>query len=886
MFGTALRSPGPRSSFLSLLLCIAFDCAVAGRAASEIFVESFSSLEHCDVENTTARWDTAAGELRLHPYPISPEAGINTHKAAYSFARSGDYVFLGIGDVGIHVLDISDIHKMKYVGEYLWIEFPNEMCVDGDRLYVAAYDRFIVLDISDPTNPILLGESNEMYQINDVVVAGETAYLSSCSEGFYSVDVGDPSAPVLLGHLDTPSCAQSLTVHGDHAYVCTGYLGFSVIDISDPALPRHVGQVPASYHPERIHVAGGLAYVAETSGELLIYSLIDPATPVLLGACELPGNALDVKTTGNLAYVTIGDSDTTGFCSVDVSDPAQPRVVSSSGVPRCPIQVELFGEFALVNALSHFLAVRIADPVPPTDAGFLPEPSFFEFIVDGSLAYAIAWQAAGRFFHTVSLADPEQPLDLGSCELDTYPMSLAQAGPYVYLSAFSDGLLVMDVRDPAHPQAACSAHLDRTGVSVLPYGDRLFLGYVDHGTGIMTLDISDPIDPVPLNELALQYSPREMCRSGDYIFVLQWEEGGLREVPGSRQAGEPRRVPRRDDRRSDILVLDISDPAAPVPAATFSVSDAYVEHLYVDGDLLYGCFWTFENWHGNGFVVFDVSDPLNPQPLGRWEDGDGLGQLVLSGDLAYQAGGPRIDVLDVGNPASPVHLHTLATQRSNNWLGVGGDYLFATGGYGGMRSIRISDRSADIFKNVAQSPALPATETPLSRVRMKSAQTPTLVWEFSADDGEHWKALPGPDEWLVLDFPGSEPRWRATLLYTEIGEPPVVDELDLEWICAPTAVPDAAPPAVFALHPAAPNPFNPSTTIRFDLPRACPVRVDIFDVAGRLRRRLVDSDLPAGRHQVSWDGRDNAGVLLGSGIYGCRMRAGGFERSRKLALTR
>lgn len=72
-----------------------------------------------------------------------------------------------------------------------------------------------------------------------------------------------------------------------------------------------------------------------------------------------------------------------------------------------------------------------------------------------------------------------------------------------------------------------------------------------------------------------------------------------------------------------------------------------------------------------------------------------------------------------------------------------------------------------------------------------------------------------------------------------------------------------------------PNPFNPRTTIRYDLPAAGPVRLSVFDVAGRLVRTLVDESLTPGNHEAAWDGRDASGRETGSGSYLARLEFGG-----------
>ncbi|MEZ4388538.1 MAG: FlgD immunoglobulin-like domain containing protein [Candidatus Krumholzibacteriia bacterium] len=98
------------------------------------------------------------------------------------------------------------------------------------------------------------------------------------------------------------------------------------------------------------------------------------------------------------------------------------------------------------------------------------------------------------------------------------------------------------------------------------------------------------------------------------------------------------------------------------------------------------------------------------------------------------------------------------------------------------------------------------------------------------------------------------------------------------------AAPDLAPAGLDLA--AFPNPFNPLTHLRFDLPTATRVTLRIHDLRGRAVRTLVDSDQAAGRHDVAWDGRDRQGGLLPSGVYLVQLRVGGTVASRKLTLTR
>jgi len=80
-----------------------------------------------------------------------------------------------------------------------------------------------------------------------------------------------------------------------------------------------------------------------------------------------------------------------------------------------------------------------------------------------------------------------------------------------------------------------------------------------------------------------------------------------------------------------------------------------------------------------------------------------------------------------------------------------------------------------------------------------------------------------------------------------------------------------------------PNPFNPRTTIAFDLPRAGRAQLQIFDVRGRRLRGLVDSVLPAGAHQVLWDGMLESGRPAASGTYIYRLDLDGRPAGARTA---
>jgi len=93
-------------------------------------------------------------------------------------------------------------------------------------------------------------------------------------------------------------------------------------------------------------------------------------------------------------------------------------------------------------------------------------------------------------------------------------------------------------------------------------------------------------------------------------------------------------------------------------------------------------------------------------------------------------------------------------------------------------------------------------------------------------------------------------------------------------------------PAEYTLHQNYPNPFNPTTSIELSLPQAGYVTLEVFNILGQSVRRLVDQELPAGVHRVTFDGHNSRGKQLSSGIYFYRLKTDQHTESRKMILLK
>lgn len=104
-------------------------------------------------------------------------------------------------------------------------------------------------------------------------------------------------------------------------------------------------------------------------------------------------------------------------------------------------------------------------------------------------------------------------------------------------------------------------------------------------------------------------------------------------------------------------------------------------------------------------------------------------------------------------------------------------------------------------------------------------------------------------------------------------------------VAAPALLPAAGATGDFHLQ-IRPNPFNPRTALRFELPQAGFVRLSVYDVAGHAIRTLIEDSLPPGSHEAAWDGRDASGREVGSGCYLARLEFGGQVAVVRMGLLR
>ncbi|SVA42395.1 uncharacterized protein METZ01_LOCUS95249, partial [marine metagenome] len=150
---------------------------------------------------------------------------------------------------------------------------------------------------------------------------------------------------------------------------------------------------------------------------------------------------------------------------------------------------------------------------------------------------------------------------------------------------------------------------------------------------------------------------------------------------------------------------------------------------------------------------------------------------------------------------------------------------------------------------------------------INSSETLTISYDIQIEPEEHFY-------WALTSETGDE------MVLDGIGEivVPSAEKFILER--------KAAVPLVFTLHQNFPNPFNPTTTLRYDLPEENHVTLTVYDMLGRMVTQLVNTSQKAGFKSVQWNATDSMGRPVSAGVYLYHIRSGEFVQTRKMVLLK
>jgi exo-1,4-beta-D-glucosaminidase len=250
----------------------------------------------------------------------------------------------------------------------------------------------------------------------------------------------------------------------------------------------------------------------------------------------------------------------------------------------------------------------------------------------------------------------------------------------------------------------------------------------------------------------------------------------------------------------------------------------------------------------------------------------------------------RLRLSDAGDQVVSDNLYWYST--SPDVLGTGGDWYYTNvASYANLSGLNSLGTNTSVIASASRS-GDGATDTIAITLHNTSATNVAFFLrpEIAAGPGGlEVVPITYSDNYVTL-FPGESTTITARYANADLGgqEPYLrVRGYNVPAIGSPVVgVDDGTREGSLRLRQNSPNPFGTRTTIGFDLERAAQVRLAIYDLGGRLVRRLVSGRYPAGAHGTAWDGRDSSGRRVASGNYLARLEAGGKVEVVRMGLVR
>ncbi len=669
--------------------------------------------------------------------------------------------------------------------------------VQGRKAYAVLYDPTVGLDsfrifnISDVNIIDPLDTISPADYLLSVEVEGDVGFVGD-SDGTPWIGAYNISNPYQITGLDVilPGGNGKITdfeIQGHFLYVSvfgSTTNDLAIIDIEDPSQLAGVGGVALSEFLG-LEVQGQLAFLAEGTNGLSIYNVSNPSSVTSLGSVNTPGNATDVLVDGTIAYVADGPS---GVQIVDVSDTATPTILGSYNTPGNAQRLALQGHTLFVADLTG--GIQILDVSNPTNVIYVDAISgitaydaalFGEHIVIGT--------ADDIQIYRVGMVATDLPL-VGS--YSTYEAwDVVVQGDTAFVAAGADGLLALDVNDPANP-TLITQYSHATTVNYIaidaqgPYCFVLDTSSVSASRGLWAVDVSDPANPIfrSRRHFSEGYG---LCVDGDVACVADGTYG--------------------------LILVNISNPF------NINVDIDIVGHGYnytavhKQGHSIYCTANDFSTFTDRGLYVYDATDLSNLKLTSHLEL-TYLEGVDVKGDFCALADGSfgtyLVNVTDPWSISTWLDSYDPPGNNRTYDVAIFGDYILATERQGGiyllsaeypthiqqlanytdagMAALRLSIHgdyayvanrdsllifrflrsAADTFITtcVAQSLAVDTTTNPIDTATLTyTGQTPSgtaLTWYISGDGGLNWEPIT-PGTPLTINHTGSDLRWCVVL---------------------------------------------------------------------------------------------------------------------------
>jgi hypothetical protein len=598
-------------------------CLAVARSGDLAFCGNGAYLEIVDVSDPTSPVEIGRALL-----PSVPNA----------LAFRDNVVYIGTDADGVHVVDITNPAQPVLIGELGGTEVRS-LVVDGTRLY-AHIDGVTIFDVSIAASPVEL--ANLPMTVEGLAATADRLYVAAANEGLRIVDVSNPSAPSELGNSDLGSAVFSVAASGDYAYVTT-WQEMHVIDVSNPSQPDPIGTLTGVGADLTVDLVGDRAYLAAI-GRLTIADISNPEVPGLTATLYLGNSNPDLTVDGDLACLA---SYAEGLALIDVSIPSSPTVMAHFATDGPSQAIALHDDHAYVGTSQSGLRILdVADPGMPVVLGYLGINS------GNPQSVALDWPhafvaASGAGLRIIDVTDATSPVEVAA--VPGVAADVEMVGSQIYV-ATADGLEILDVSSPSAPVAIGNLDLGISMRSVTVREGLAYLISLDHAAVDYTLrivDVSTPAAPVVLGVFPRVDAGEFLYMTellDDYAFLIT--TSGLRVIdvsdPSSPEQvgfvtipGYPTNIAIADGHAliggiaRGLRIFDVAVPTQPVEVGYFDTGGAA-------GDLAIWSNRVFVADSQDGIWILEVED-VNPVLLSRCEAVRRDDQVVFRWDVTFES---------------------------------------------------------------------------------------------------------------------------------------------------------------------------------------------------------------------------------------------------------
>jgi len=303
--------------------------------------------------------------------------GEYTEDGAYTYgvALWRQYAIVGSWGGGFSFVDISNPAEMEIKAVVCVQQNPGEFVVLGDLLFACGM-AIASYELREPLVPEKLATVEETGHTRFLETHGDHAYtVRRRGKDFCVIDMSDPTNPELVGleplsammpgDIAIKECADQ----SRYAYVADGWDhdGIYIIDVTDPVDPETLSFLPLDHSASDLEVEGDILYVMAGGLGLRAFDISDPTELVFFSSINFGFSASIVKADGDILYVGRRVHNHPALFVIDASDPANMQIIAENTAPTTPNEFQIIGStLYIADGSGGLLIMDISDPENPT----------------------------------------------------------------------------------------------------------------------------------------------------------------------------------------------------------------------------------------------------------------------------------------------------------------------------------------------------------------------------------------------------------------------------------------------------------------------------------------------------------------------------------------